>query len=231
MSETFETILRRESSKQKGKSYLLIFYIINPKLLNGELKTEDVHVCSFCPIGTYDSYEEAFTAMSEIMRTVEVGRCKITKIGYGGIFSNKVIKSVLNDNWDKLSADQLLETDRLEREQRERKEIAESNKKDELESKDTSSIHFFRDNFSNLCFNVLGLEETNKRLIELRHAVETRRSACLEYLTLNGQDKISELRSWYEVNLPIKREQHLVHFFTEKLDDLIDGVPKILHKE
>lgn len=231
MTDSFEHILTSTSSKQKGKKFLLMYYIINPDIYNKDNNIDiGEDISSIYPVGTYDSYKEAFCIMTGIMKNINIGKFKIIKIGSGGILSNKKIDSSLNDYWNTLDASRLLEIDKAEKESQIRKDQAEDIQKEQEDAKDESCIDYLRDNFSNLCFNLYALDQLHVKRIQLEESIEARRNNCRKYIINNGNESLDQLNTLYKERLPKRGEEQLIGFFTEKLMDKIDGIPRILHK-
>jgi hypothetical protein len=230
MADDFVDVLLQASHKQNGHKFLLIYYILNPKVYSGELPlTNETEIITFYPVGTYRTFNEAFKVLVDIMKKIETGRFKIIHIGTSSTLTNVPTKSVLNTMWDKLSTEQLSLAH-----QNELNSVTTIDKAKEEATKinidDPDSIEYLRDNFSNLCFNNYALQRCDEQHRQIIEAIELRKANCWKYLETHPVSDFDVLKGIYEERLPKRGESHLVNFFTEHISNMIDGVPKILHK-
>lgn len=232
MSDEFVNVLSRASQQQQGLKYLLIYYIVNPKIYGDDIKLDrQTDLLTFYPVGTYSSFSSAFEVLTSIMKQIEVGRFKIIHIGTSSTINNMPTNSVLNTLWDKLPSSKLEELHLNSLKSNENVKVKDEIKHEQSTSQDVESIEYLRDNFSNLCFNHYALERCDEQHQQILEAIELRKTNCLKYLNIHGNDDFDKLIKIYEERLPKRGEGHLVKFFTSKILNKVDGIPEILHKK
>lgn len=231
MADSFVETLQQASQDQKGLKFLLIYYILNPKVYSGEIElTNETEIITFYPIGTYQTFSDAFKVLTSIMKKIEVGRFKIIHVGTSSSLTNVPTDSVLNNVWHKLSADRLEALYHTQVEQAKSTTTRPNIDKENELAEDITNIEYLRDNFSNLCFNTYALQRCDDQHRQIIEAIETRKANCWKYLANHPTDDFDTLVKIYEDRLPKRGEGHLVKFFTEKILDKVDGIPQILHK-
>lgn len=227
--DTFIETLRQASNEQEGFNFLLIYYILNPKVYNGEIKlTAETEIITFYPVGTYQTFSDAFKVLKTIMEKIDFGRFKIIQIGTSSSLTNTPTKSILNSMWDKLPADKLEALHLAE--QTKAATAAKEDKAPEYDVNNPDSIEYLRDNFSNLCFNTYALQRCDEQHQQIIEAIEMRRANCWKYLANHSPDDFDTLLAIYQERLPKRGESQLIRFFTNHITDKIDGIPQILHK-
>lgn len=224
MSDQFLEVLRNASQQQTGNEFILLYYIINPKIYQGEPVTTQTTIATFYPVGTYKTYSDAFKVLSEIVRKIEHGRFRIMKVGKSSAVNNAPNNSVLNTLWDKYPAERLEEIYHADIAQPVKQAV-------NYDIDNIDSIEYLRDNFSNLCFNHYALSRCDEQHQQILDAIEMRKTNCWKYLAIHGNDDFDQLTKIYEERLPSVGEGHLVGFFTQKIAEKVDGIPKILHKD
>ena len=224
MSDQFLEVLRAASQQQTGDEFILLYYIINPKIYQGEPINMQTNIVTLYTVGTYKTYSNAFKVLSDIIRKIEHGRFRIVKTGKSSAINNAPNNSVLNTLWDKYPTEKLEEI-HLD----EISEPAKQPAKYDIDNID--SIEYLRDNFSNLCFNHYALSRCDEQHQQILDAIETRKTNCWKYLALHESSDFDELKRIYEERLPAVGEGHLVGFFTQRIAEKVDGIPKILHKD
>lgn len=228
MSDEFIEVLKSVSEQQDGHKYLLLYYILNPKLYDHNTKlTNETDVITFYPVGTYRTFSDAFKALADIMKRVQYGRFKIMHVGTSSTLNNTPVKSELNSpkTWENMSEDKLKEIHFREISPVEQITIERDHKDD------INSIEYLRDNFSNLCFNTYALERLDEQHEMVLSSIKQRRENCWRYTRIHGSKDFEKLLEIYQERLPNRGESHLVSFFSQHLLDTIDGIPQILHKD